>query len=96
MSPEQIRDLALTLCAIIVECYDVAEPQAVCDRCIRACQARGLEPAAAVIISGPPPPPHTASVTRRRACRKFPGVRQLGDALYHPGGVTLAGTADAA
>jgi hypothetical protein len=51
MMAEQIRDLALTLYTIIFESHDVAEPKLVCDRCIRTCQKRGLEPIVAAMIS---------------------------------------------
>jgi hypothetical protein len=51
MTPEQIRDLALTLYAIILERDDAAKPRAVGDRCLRTCQARGLEPPVAALIS---------------------------------------------
>ena len=51
MTPEQIRDLALTLYTIIFESHDVAEPRLVRDRCIRTCQKKGLEPTVAAMIS---------------------------------------------
>ena len=51
MTPEQIRDVALTLYALIVESYDVAEPKAARTHCLLACQARGLELAEAGMIS---------------------------------------------
>lgn len=51
MSPEQIRDVALMLYAIVVDSHEVAESKAMCARCLRACQARGLEPTEAAMIS---------------------------------------------
>jgi hypothetical protein len=51
MTPEQIRNVALMLYALIVESYDVAAPKAVRAHCLRACQARGLDLAEAWMIS---------------------------------------------
>jgi hypothetical protein len=51
MTPEQIRDLALTLYTFIFESGDKIAPKAVRDRCIRTCQKRGLDPAVAALIS---------------------------------------------
>jgi hypothetical protein len=51
MTPEQIRDTALTLYTIIFESHDVAEAKLVRDRCICTCQKRGLEPTVAAMIS---------------------------------------------
>jgi hypothetical protein len=51
MTPEQIRDLALTLYTFIFESGDGAAPKAVRDCCIRTCQKRGLDPTVAAMIS---------------------------------------------
>jgi hypothetical protein len=51
MTPEQIRDLALTLYTLIFEGHDVTEPKLVRDRCIRTCKKRGLGPSVAAMIS---------------------------------------------
>lgn len=50
MTPEQIRDPALTLYAFIFESGDGAAPKSGRDRCINARQQRGLEPTMAAII----------------------------------------------
>jgi hypothetical protein len=50
MTSEQIRDLALTLYAVVFECEGIAELQ-VWRRCLRACQRRHVEPPTAMLIS---------------------------------------------
>jgi hypothetical protein len=51
LTPEQIRDLSLTLYTFIFESGDKAPPKAMSDRCIRTCQKRGLDLAVAAMIS---------------------------------------------
>jgi hypothetical protein len=51
ITPEQIRDLALTLYTFIFESGDKAPRKAMRDRCIRTCQKRGLDVAVAAMIS---------------------------------------------
>jgi hypothetical protein len=51
MTPEQIRDLALTLYAIIFASHEVAETTRVYDRCLRTCQKRGLATLVAALVS---------------------------------------------
>jgi hypothetical protein len=50
MTSEQIRQLALTLYAIVFECERIAELE-VWHRCLRACRRRDVEPPTAVLIS---------------------------------------------
>jgi hypothetical protein len=50
MTSEQIRDLALTLYAVVFEGEGIAEME-VWRRCLRACQRRHVEPPTAMLIS---------------------------------------------
>jgi hypothetical protein len=50
MTPEQIRDFALTLYTVIVESDAVAE-LTVWQRCLQTCRVWGLEPPVAALIS---------------------------------------------
>jgi hypothetical protein len=50
MTPQQIRELALRLYTVIVECEGVAE-LALWQRCIRTCQRWDLEPPMAMLVS---------------------------------------------